>query len=1587
MNYYSVIRFFLTLCASLAGATVLSGATLEITEFMADNRETTVDEDGDRSDWIEIHNTTGAEVDMSGWFLTDTTNDLTQWSFPAITIPADGYRVVFASGKDRRQPGRPMHTNFRLDREGEYLALLDPDTNIVSEFQFPPQQADIAYGPADTPGTEVTLLDTGAQARALIPNDDSIDSTWFKQDFDDSTWKTGATGVGYDYGNLIGLDIGEMRYVNESAFIRIPFDLEQIPNLDRLILHLQYDDGMVAYLNGTEIARHNAPQSLAWNSGAPENRPDSIATEFAEFVVTDSISLLSQGKNILAFHGLNNDPDSSDLLIRPRLSGYVLPPGVSKNGYLFKPTPGESNTGETSHGSAGAVVFSQKSGTFRNSLTIQLEPPTGAPKSAEIRYTTDGTRPSASSTLYQDPITITQTTLLRARVVLPDGGLGIVQSKAYVALEPEISRFSSNLPLVILENFGQGDIPHNDYQSAFLTIMDAPDDSRSSITNSPQLTTRAGIKIRGSSTAWRPKPSLNVEAWNEFDEDKNIEPLGMPNESDWILWGPYNFDRALMRNPLIYELSNQMGRYAVRTRFVEVFLSTGGTSISNDQYWGVYALMEKVKRDDDRVDVDKLFTDNDRKPWITGGYIFKIDRLDPGDTGFNAAGQTICYVDPKEIEIEQPIREPQEQYVNDYFNQFGQALNSPDFDDPETGYAKYIDVDAAIDHHLINVLAFNVDALRLSTYIHKQRGGKLEFGPIWDFDRSMGSTDGRDDNPYVWRAETGDRGTDFFNYIWWGKMFTDIDFFQKYIDRWQELRKGTFSENNIHSLINSMALELLEAQERDLDRWGQTPRFGGFRGEVIHLKDWFSQRIDFIDSQFVAPPMLDPAGGVIQPGTELTIHAPNNSTVYYTLDGTDPRLPGGGVSPSAKVYSEPISFTSKTRVTTRVFDPGHQSLTGPNNPPLSSKWSGPATALFSEFPPASAAALIVSELYYNPAAPTADESSAIPGVDNDDFEFIELKNISDSTLDLSGVRFVNGIAFNFAGSQVTTLAPNGCVVVVKSLDAFQTRYQNVERIAGEYTGNLANDGEYLRLIDANGEDILAFEYHDDWFPGTDGAGFSLIVADESAGPDAWSRRDGWLSSGISGGTPGTQNTTPTDIPRVLVNEILTHTTPPATDTIELYNPNDKPVDIGGWFLTDDIQTPHKFRIPDQTVIRSNAFMVFDEDDFNSSPDSSECFALNAQGEEIYLFSADTASNLTGYIHGFNFSAAPEAATIGRHVVSTGNEHFIIQSEPTLGAHNSGPRIGPVVINEIMYEPPLLDGTNNLRDEFIELRNITKTNVPLFNPQEPWNTWRLSNGIEFGFPTNTTVPSDGLLVVVGFNPDTDTESADAFRAQYQLDDHTKLVGPFNGRLNNAGDQIVLLRPDTPQPDGDVPCIPVDHVTYSPNTPWPTNSNGTGYSIQRINDACYGDDPINWTGAHATPGSTNNTPAVPDHDSDGLPDAWELEFGFDPFSATGDNGADADPDGDGLSNLDEFTCGTVPVDPNSVFRLKSISIKNNETLLRFRAIPGRIYRIIYSADINTGEWNVLTNIPAPETTQDITITDPSPQQTRFYRLVIP
>ena len=1010
---------------------------------------------------------------------------------------------------------------------------------------------------------------------------------------------------------------------------------------------------------------------------------------------------------------------------------------------------------------------------------------------------------------------------------------------------------------------------------------------------------------------------------------------------------------------------------------MEVYLNTGGGAISSVNYNGIYVLEEKIKTGKNRVDIDKLQPENVNPPEVTGGYLMKIDRPDPGDSGFFAAAQFIAYVDPKEQDITLPQRAPQQQYLQDYLDAFGNALFSSD---PLTGYPAYLNVDSWIDHHILNVLAFNVDALRLSAYFYKERNGKLSFGPIWDFDRSLDSTDGRDSNPRVWRAQSQDLGTDFFNYTWWGDLFNDIDFWQKWIDRWEDFRLSQFSLTNMNALIDSMANTVRQEQPREQSRWGVAPRGGSYQTEVNLMKNWLANRVNFIDTNFLAKPVFCANGGPIPLGFQLSMSVPTGATAYYTTNGVDPRASGGGVEPTARIYGSAIVLNENTRLVARAYDPNHYNLTGPNNPPLSSPWSGSTAATFVVATPP----LVITEIMYHPAAPPANLA--------DDFEYIELKNIGAGALNLLGVRFTNGIDYTFtSGSGITSLGAGQTVLLVKNRAAFSSRYPAVSNIAGEYPGSLDNSGERLTLVGGALEPILDFRYDNAWYPITDGFGFSLVIVNENAPLNTWSNRFSWRPSGNVNGSPGVADPAPRTFPPVMINEALTHTDLPQVDAVELYNPSASSADISGWFLTDDFKAQKKYRF--NTSIPAGGFLTVDENSFNKGSPTS--FSLSSLGDEVWVFSGDAATNLTGYFHGFRFDAAQNGVSFGRYVTSIGEEHFVAQVSNTLGTNNTGPRVGPIVINEIMYQPPpAIETNNNTLDEYIELRNITAQPMPLYDPNFPTNTWRLGGGVDYTLPMNLTLPPDGYLLVVNFDPAHQPGQLAAFRARYGLDVNAIMIGPYGSSLDNSGERVKLLKPDPPQTasspnPGFVPYILVDQVTYANAAPWPTNANASGLSLQRIVSGAYGDDAANWQAAAPSAGAANPAGSSPDDDRDGLPNDWEIANGLDPGDATGNNGAFGDPDGDGMTNLQEYLSGTNPQDASSHLKIDSISAVNASSRIRFLAVAGKTYTILYRDKVDIGPWLKLTNVSAQPSTGEIEImdTDGSTNATRFYRLAAP
>jgi len=373
---------------------------VRISEFLAVNEIGLDDEDRDESDWIEIHNAGTTTVGLEGWYLTDSASNLTKWRFPAITLESDGYLVVFASGKDRREPAGELHANFKLSGSGEYLGLVRPDgVSVVSEFApvYPVQAADVSYGVVEA-GSQQVLIAPGAAALAWVPVDDSMEPPcvcddprpWTLEEFDDFEWLSGATGVGYTYPGLVGLDVSAMRYVNETVYIRIPFVVEDPSAFRSLTLQMRCDDGMIAYLNGQEIARHNAPAAgeETWNSGAPENWPNTREVHPMDFPVR-RLDLLRVGTNLLAVQGLNHGLSNSDLLILPELLA-TIPGAATVARYFPVPTPGGPNNDgvETVGPVIRDVSHSPQIPTQRDDLqiTARISPTFGSISEAWLHY-------------------------------------------------------------------------------------------------------------------------------------------------------------------------------------------------------------------------------------------------------------------------------------------------------------------------------------------------------------------------------------------------------------------------------------------------------------------------------------------------------------------------------------------------------------------------------------------------------------------------------------------------------------------------------------------------------------------------------------------------------------------------------------------------------------------------------------------------------------------------------------------------------------------------------------------------------------------------------------------------------------------------------------------------------------------------------------------------------------------------------------------------------------------------------------------------------------------------------------------------
>ena len=594
----------------------------------------------------------------------------------------------------------------------------------------------------------------------LIPESE-LPSDWNTIGFDDSGWSTGPGGFGYgdeDDGTEIDSAL--------SVYLRRIFAVTNTEHLIHAILHADYDDGFVAYLNGTEIGR-------SINLGEPGTfvpYDETTSTDheaqlywggYPEAYTLDSLqlaSLLTAGENVLAVQVHNVGITSSDM---------------SSNFYL--------------------------------SFGIADE-----------------------STYYGPP---------------PDW------------FEPPFVFNESNLPIVVIDTDGQ-EILNDPRIVVHMGIID--NDSGINNMDDPfnGYDGQISIEIRGSSSQMFPKKQYALETQDIDGENLNVSILGMPAENDWILYAPYS-DKSLLRNFLAYELARNMGRYASRTRFCELVI--------NGDYKGLYIFMEKIKRDNNRVDISKLDPDETTGDDLTGGYILKVDKWDGENNDGWWSASPLPEYDGTWYQYHYPepdnIVDEQKDYINNYITDFELLIAGESYNDPNAGYYDQVNLESFIDVSLMSEISKNVDAYRLSAFMYKDKDsedGRLTMGPIWDYNLAFGNADYYEGwDPAGWQMDV-ELGEDYFKIpFWWYRIWNDETFRNAFNQRWQELRQTVFSEEYIMNMINSTIAVIDEAQIRNFQRWPILDQYvwpnayvgGSYENEIDYLTDWITARLDWMDEQ------------------------------------------------------------------------------------------------------------------------------------------------------------------------------------------------------------------------------------------------------------------------------------------------------------------------------------------------------------------------------------------------------------------------------------------------------------------------------------------------------------------------------------------------------------------------------------------------------------------------------------------------------------------------------------------------------------------------------------------------------------------
>lgn len=1091
------LLFVAVLWASLAPN--LWSQNLLISEFMAANNSGVRDGDGELSDWIEIYNPDRTPVSLQGWHLSNDPLDLTQWRFPDVTIPGRGFVLVFASGKNRTNPMGELHTNFSLDREGEYLALTRPDgISRASEFApaYPRQLGDISYGISMSHQTQLFVPPTAA-ARLLVPANDQLGLSWTLPGFNHSAWAPVTLGVGYDrpqpgqtnapvepedvtqpgdliiptsnnspgnetsenaidntsatkylnfdklnagltvtptvgdtvvtglrftsandapdrdptsfvlsgsrdgnsfteiarggipdftarflavqvaftnsepylhyrllfptvrdaaaavavqiseieflgyigapppdFVKLIGTDIeSQMFGQRSSAYLRVPFTVQANQPLDSLALWAHYDDGFVAFLNGVEVGRANAPQTLAWNATAPTDRSRTNVLREERFDLSGFTNLIAPGANLLAIQGLNDRADSPDFLLRLRLENTQVT--LAQAGYMTAPSPGQLN-GTADLGLVADPLADLGRGFYPAPIQVAL---TCATAGAGIRYTTNGSVPTLTNGIsYSGPIPIQRTTTLRTAAFLDGWRSSQVVTHTYLFLDDIVTQNQSNTlaagfpalwdtqpadygldPRVVGPNDSYGGkyaaTLRNDLLSlpTMSLVMEMDDlfgpagiyaypNNRGDAWERPAsieliyptgsqtgFQANAGIRIQGG--AFRRfdltlKKSFRVVFREEYGPGRLHHRLFGPDAADefnnFVLransndaW-PYNGGGAVyVRDTFAVESARAMGMVASHGNFVHLYI--------NGRYWGLY---NPIERPDAAFSAS--YHGGDDANWDA------INQDSVPDGNYDAWNRLMATMSPD--------------WSDNAVYQRVQG-NHPD-GTRNPAYENLIDVGNMIDYMILNFYVGNSDWPGRNYWVGRDRTGTegFQFYP-WDSETALSGvgTDNTGVNSAVARPYAAARANAEFRMKFADHVYRH--FFNGgafHVNPAAPAWNPANPANNLPAArFAALADHVRQGIVGESARWGDQLRATPFTRDEhwqatvnSMLANYFPARSAAVLEIFrnaglyprVDPPLFNQEGGSVSSGFNLVMSSPQG-TIYYTTNGTDPRTP------------------------------------------------------------------------------------------------------------------------------------------------------------------------------------------------------------------------------------------------------------------------------------------------------------------------------------------------------------------------------------------------------------------------------------------------------------------------------------------------------------------------------------------------------------------------------------------------------------------------------------------------------------------------------------------------------------------------